>query len=135
MIDQHLRRAPTVKEEARILLQLNDAIKAQQAFLNSCSDATWVSADERVAIRWLLGALVDHRRRVRTAARLWRTLHPDEDASPELRRETVELLDENRSFRPYIAQWRGVVVGHARVERTDMWRSMRELADTNLGRA
>ncbi|AQA01513.1 hypothetical protein BVC93_02635 [Mycobacterium sp. MS1601] len=133
MITHHARRRSTVIEEVVVLQQLNESIKAQQAFLNSCGDATWISDDERRAIRWLLSALIDHRRRVRTAARLWRTLQPGEPAPQDLRDETVELLDENRSFGPYIAQWRGVVVGQARVERTDMWRSMRELAESNLG--
>ncbi|MGB3482988.1 MAG: hypothetical protein WBB07_12330 [Mycobacterium sp.] len=129
-------RAPVAElrsEEARVLHELNDLIKMQQAFLNSCSDATWISEDERAAIRWLLSALIDHRRRVRVAARMWRTLHPDERASRALAEETVELIDENRRFSPYIAQWRAVVVERARVERNDMWRSMLELAEANLG--
>jgi len=132
VITQQMRRQPTAVDEVRVLQDLNESIKAQQAFLNSCGDATWIGDDERRAIRWLLSALIDHRRRVRSATRLWRTLQPGEPAPADLRAETIELLDENRTFGPYIAQWRGVVVGRARVERTDMWRSMRQLADTNL---
>lgn len=122
-------------QEARVLQELNDLIKTQQAFLNSCSDAAWIGDDERRAIRWLLAALVDHRRRVRVAARMWRTLQPDEQAPRALAEETVELIDENRRFTPYVAQWRAVVVGRARVERNDLWRSMLELAEANLGPA
>ncbi|MDX1888071.1 hypothetical protein [Mycolicibacterium sp. 050158] len=119
-------------ETARVLHDLNESTKAQQAFLNSCSDATWVSEDERRAIRWLLSALIEHRRRVRVTARLWRTLSSTEPVPSELVTETAELLDESRYFEPFIAQWRAVVVGRTRVERTNFWRSMIELAQLNL---
>lgn len=131
-----VHRTPVVElrsEEARVLHELNDLIKTQQAFLNSCSDAAWISEEERRAIRWLLSALIDHRRRVRMAARMWRTLNPGEQAPRGLAAETVELIDENRRFAPYVAQWRAVVVGRARVERNELWRSMLELAEANLG--
>ncbi|CAN5327548.1 hypothetical protein BH11ACT7_BH11ACT7_11030 [soil metagenome] len=135
MITQKIQSAAVGIEEARVLQELNDSIKAQQAFLNSCGDATWISEDERRAVRWLLSALIDHRRRVRVAARLWRTLQPHERVPLELVTETVELIDENRSFAPFIARWREAVVGRTRVERADLWRSMRELAESNLGHA
>lgn len=124
--------APAHAEEARILDDLNQSIKVQQAFLNSCGDATWIGDEERRAIRWLLSALIDHRRRVRTAARLWRTLGTDEPAPSCLVAETVELIDENRRFGPFIARWRAAVVEQARTERKDLWRSMLELAEANL---
>jgi hypothetical protein len=119
-------------EAARVLHELNESTKAQQAFLNSCGDATWISDDERRAIRWLLSALIEHRRRVRITARLWRTLSPAEAVGSELVSETVDLLDESRYFTPFIAQWRAVVLGHTRVERKNFWRSMIELAQLNL---
>jgi hypothetical protein len=121
------------REEARTLHELNEATKVQQAFLNSCGDATWISDEERQAIRWLLEALIDHRRRVRVATRLWRTLRSDEPVPRALVTETVQLIDENRRFAPVIAQWRAVVVGRVRIERKDLWRSMLELAEKNLG--
>lgn len=127
-----LRQVPVVGEEARVLLALNESTKVQQAFLNSCGDATWINDEQRVAIRWLLSALIDHRRRVRITARMWRTLNPDEQAPRALVAETVELIDENRRFVPFIAQWRAVVVGRAQVERKDLWRSMLALAESNL---
>jgi hypothetical protein len=119
-------------EATRVLHELNESTKAQQAFLNSCGDATWVSDDERRAIRWLLSALIEHRRRVRITARLWRTLTPAEPVGSELVSETVDLLDEGRYFAPFIAQWRAVVIGQTRVERKKFWRSMLELAQLNL---
>jgi hypothetical protein len=119
-------------EAARVLHELNESTKAQQAFLNSCGDATWISDDERRAIRWLLSALIDHRRRVRIAARLWRTLNPAEPVGSELVSDTVDLLDESRYFAPFIAQWRAVVIGQTRMERKTFWRGMIELAELNL---
>ena len=50
----------------------------------------------------------------------------------ELVAETVDLLDESRHFVPFIAQWRAVVIEHTRVERKNFWRSMIELAESNL---
>ena len=115
-----------------MLEELNDTTKAQQAFLNSCGDAAWISDDERRAIRWLLSALVEHRRRLRTAARMWRAMGHDEPAGRALVTVTAELLDENRSFVPFIAQWREAVMGHLALERNNFWRSMIELAESNL---
>ncbi len=122
-------------EAIRVLEELNELTKAQQSFLNSCGDATWISDDDRRAIRWLLAALVDHRRRVRTATRLWRTLSREEPVARSLVTETADLLDENGYFAPFIAQWRAVVVGRTRVDRTTFWRSMIELAELNLSEA
>ncbi|MET0473831.1 MAG: hypothetical protein ABW001_04245 [Mycobacterium sp.] len=119
-------------EAVRVLTALSESAKAQQAFLNSCSDATWISGDERSAIRWLLAALIDHRRRVRVAIRLWRTLTAGEQASSELVSETAELLDENSHFAPFISQWRDVVIHQTRMERTTFWRRMVELAELNI---
>ena len=34
-------------EAVRVLHELNESTKAQQAFLNSCGDATWITDDER----------------------------------------------------------------------------------------
>jgi hypothetical protein len=119
-------------EATRVLNELNESTKAQQAFLNSCSDATWITDEERRAIRWLLSALIEHRRRVRITVRLWRTLNPAEPVGSELVSETVDLLDENRYFAPFIAQWRAAVIGQTRVERTLFWRNMIELAQMNL---
>jgi hypothetical protein len=119
-------------EAVRALTELNESTKAQQAFLNSCGDATWISEDERQAIRWLLTALIEHRRRVRITARLWRTLTAAEPVGSELVSETVELLDESRYFAPFIAQWRSVVIGQTRVERKNFWHGMIELAQLNL---
>jgi hypothetical protein len=126
------RWTPAHVEEARILEDLNQSIKVQQAFLNSCADATWIGDEERRAIRWLLSALIDHRRRVRTAARLWRTLGADGPTPCSLVAETVELIDENRRFEPFIARWRAAVVEQTRAERKALWRSMLELAEANL---
>lgn len=120
-------------DAVRVFGELNESTKAQQAFLNSCGDATWISDEERSAIRWLLSALIDHRRRIRVTARLWRTLNPSEPVPCELVTETAELLDENRHFAPFIAQWRAVVIGRTQVERKEFWRSMIELAELNLG--
>lgn len=119
-------------DAVRVFEELNDTTKAQQAFLNSCNDATWISDEERRAIRWLLAAVIDHRRRIRVTARLWRSLHAAEPVPCELVTETTDLLDENRHFEPFIAQWRAVVIGRTRVERKDLWRSMIELAESNL---
>ncbi|MCW2511782.1 MAG: hypothetical protein JWR11_824 [Mycobacterium sp.] len=120
-------------EAVRVLHELNESTKAQQAFLNSCGDATWITDDERRAIRWLLSALVEHRRRVRITARMWRTLSPDESVGSELVSDTAELLDESRYFAPFIDQWRSVVIGQTRLDRKRFWRSMIELAELNLG--
>jgi hypothetical protein len=120
-------------DAVRVLDELHQAAKAQQAFLNSCGDATWISDDERRAIRWLLSALIDHRRRLRVTARLWKTLNPNEPVACALVTETTELMDENRSFTPFIAQWRAVVVERTRTERYDLWHRMIELAQSNLG--
>jgi hypothetical protein len=119
-------------DAVRVFEELNDTTKAQQAFLNSCNDATWISDEERRAIRWLLAAVIDHRRRIRVTARLWRSLHATAPVPCELVTETTDLLDENRHFEPFIAQWRAVVIGRTRVERKDLWRSMIELAESNL---
>lgn len=127
-----MRAARVGSDEAQVLCELNHSIKAQQAFLNSCGDATWMSEEERRVVRWLLSALIDHRRRVRITARLWCALHPNEPVPSALVTETVELIDENRRFVPHIAQWRAIVVGRNRVERADLWRSMLELAESNL---
>lgn len=120
-------------EAVRVLTALGESTKAQQAFLNSCADATWVSDEERSAIRWLLAALIDHRRRMRVAIRLWRTLNAGEQASRGLVSETTELLDENRHFEPFISEWRTVVLAQTRMERTTFWRRMIELAELNIG--
>jgi len=119
-------------EAVRVLHELNESTKAQQAFLNSCGDATWIGDDERRAIRWLLSALVDHRRRVRITARLWRTLNPAEPVGGDLVADTVALLDENQSFTPLLAQWRAIVIGQTRLERTSFWRHLIEIAELNL---
>lgn len=122
-----------IKAEAiRVLDELNDTTKAQQAFLKSCGDAAWIGDEERRAIRWLLSALVEHRRRLRTATRLWRAMAHDEPAGRSLVAVTVELLDENTSFAPFVAQWREAVVGQVSLERNIFWRSMIELAQSNL---
>jgi hypothetical protein len=63
-------------DAVRVFDELNESTKAQQAFRNSCCDATWISEEERRAIHWLLSALIDHRRRIRVTGRLWRTLNP-----------------------------------------------------------
>jgi hypothetical protein len=120
-------------EAVRVLHELNESTKAQPAFLNSCRDATWITDDERRAIRWLLSALVEHRRRVRITARMRRTLSPDESVGSELVYDTAELLDESRYFAPFIDQWRSVVIGQTRLDRKRFWRSMIELAELNLG--
>lgn len=119
-------------ETVRVLTALNESTKAQQAFLNSCSDAPWIGDDDRTAIRWLLAALIDHRRRVRVAIRLWRTLNADEPASRGLVSETTDLLDENRHFTPFISQWRAVVLRQTRLERNTFWRKMMETAELNI---
>jgi hypothetical protein len=121
-------------DAVRVFDELNESTKAQQAFLNSCGGATWISDEERRAIRWLLSTLIDHRRRIRVTARLWRTMNPNEPIPCELVTETADLLDENRHFAPFIAQWRAVVIGRTRLERKDLWHSMIELAELNLGR-
>jgi hypothetical protein len=120
-------------DAVRVFDELNESTKAQQALLNSCGDATWIGDEERRAIHWLLSALIDHRRRIRVTGRLWRTLNPDEPVPCALVTETTELLDENRHFAPFIAQWRAVVIGRTRSERKEFWRSMIELAEMNLG--
>ncbi|CAN5124832.1 hypothetical protein BH11ACT6_BH11ACT6_48830 [soil metagenome] len=127
-----MRAARGGSDEAEALRELNESIKAQQAFLNSCGDATWISEEERRVVRWLLSALIDHRRRVRITTRLWCALNPNEPVPSALVAETVELIDENRRFVPYIAQWRATVVSRTRVERAELWRSMLELAESNL---
>jgi len=135
-VDHAAPQVPTAQtraEAVRVLHELNESTKAQQAFLNSCGDATWISDDERRAIRWLLSALVEHRRRVRITARMWRTLSPAESVGSELVSDTAELLDERRYFAPFIDQLRSVVIGQTRLERKRFWRSMIELAELNLG--
>jgi hypothetical protein len=125
--------ATQMRDEAvRVLHELNESTKAQQAFLNSCGDATWVGDEERRAIRWLLSALVDHRRRVRITARLWRTLNPAEPVGGDLVSDTVALLDENQSFTPLLEQWRAMVIGQTRLERNSFWRNLIEIAELNL---
>lgn len=119
-------------DAVRVFAELNETTKAQQAFLNSCGDAVWMSEDERHAIRWLLTALIDHRRRIRVTSRLWRTLVATEPVPCDLVTSTTELLEENRHFAPFIARWRTVVVGRTRMERNDLWHSMIELAELNL---
>ena len=111
---------------------ISESAKSQQALLNSCSDATWITDEERGAVRWLLSALIEHRRRVRVIARLWRTLGPDEPVGGALAAETAELIDENAHFRPFIEQWRSVVTERTRLERQAFWRQMIELAELNL---
>lgn len=135
-IDQEIHQVPAAQmrtEAVRVLRELNESTKAQQAFLNSCGDATWISDDERRAIRWLLSALVEHRRRVRITARMWRTLSPTESVGSELVSDTADLLDESRYFAPFIDQWRSAVIGQTRLERKRFWRNMIELAEQNLG--
>ena len=135
-IDQEIHQVPAAQmrtEAVRVLHELNESTKAQQAFLNSCGDATWISDDERRAIRWLLSALVEHRRRVRITARMWRTLSPTESVGSELVSDTADLLDESRYFAPFIDQWRSAVIGQTRLERKRFWRNMIELAEQNLG--
>ena len=135
-INQEIHQVPAAQmrtEAVRVLHELNESTKAQQAFLNSCGDATWVSDDERRAIRWLLSALVEHRRRVRITARMWRTLSPTESVGSELVSDTADLLDESRYFAPFIDQWRSAVIGQTRLERKRFWRNMIELAEQNLG--
>jgi len=122
-------------DAVRVFSELNESTKAQQAFLNSCSDALWMNEDERRAVRWLLSALVDHRRRIRVTSRLWRTLLATEPVPCDLVTQTTELLEENRHFAPFIARWRSVVVGRTRMERNDLWHSMIELAELNLAGA
>jgi len=119
-------------EAVRVLTEFSQTTKAQQAFLTSCGDATWVSAEQRHTIRWLLSALIEHRRRIRVTARLWRTLTVDEPVARALASATTDLLDENRSFTPLIARWREVVVEQTRIERNEFWRSMIELAEQNM---
>ncbi|KQY04675.1 hypothetical protein ASD37_22635 [Mycobacterium sp. Root135] len=135
-INQEIREVPAAQmrtEAVRVLHELNESTKAQQAFLNSCGDATWISDDERRAIRWLLSALVEHRRRVRITARMWRTLSPTESVGSELVSDTADLLDESRYFAPFIDEWRSAVIGQTRLERKRFWRNMIELAEQNLG--
>lgn len=135
-INQEIHQVPAAQmrtEAVRVLHELNESTKAQQAFLNSCGDATWISDDERRAIRWLRSALVEHRRRVRITARMWRTLSPAESVGSELVSDTAELLDESRYFAPFIDQWRSAVIGQTRLERKRFWRNMIELAEQNLG--
>ena len=135
-INQDIHQVPAAQmrtEAVRVLHELNESTKAQQAFLNSCGDATWISDDERRAIRWLLSALVEHRRRVRITARMWRTLSPTESVGSELVSDTADLLDESRYFAPFIDQWRSAVIGQTRLERKRFWRNMIELAEQNLG--
>ena len=135
-INQEVHQVPAAQmrtEAVRVLHELNESTKAQQAFLNSCGDATWISDDERRAIRWLLSALVEHRRRVRITARMWRTLSPTESVGSELVSDTADLLDESRYFAPFIDQWRSAVIGQTRLERKRFWRNMIELAEQNLG--
>lgn len=128
-----LIQAGIIKAEAvRVLDELNETTKSQQAFLKSCGDAVWIGDEERRAIRWLLSALVEHRRRLRTAVRMWRAMGHDEPAGRALVALTADLLDENRSFAPFVAQWRDAVVGRLLVERNTFWRSMIELAEANL---
>lgn len=119
-------------ETVDVLADLNEAVKAQQAFLNSCADALWASADQRRAIRWLLAALIDHRRRIRAVLRLWRTLSASDPVERALVAETTELLDENRRFAPYVDAWRAVATGQLRSERQVFWHQMAELAQCNL---
>ncbi|MEU0495398.1 hypothetical protein [Mycobacterium sp. NPDC006124] len=133
MTTDRLPTTPMRAEAIRVLHELNESTKAQQAFLNSCGDATWIDDDERRSIRWLLSALIEHRRRVRITTRMWRTLHSSEPVSSELVADTAELLDESRYFTPIIAQWRSVVIGQTRFERKRFWRTMLELAEQNLG--
>lgn len=125
-----------MREQAvRRLDELNEITKAQQAFLNSCSDATWITDEQRYEIRWLLSALIDHRRRVRVTARLWRTLTPTEQVGHGLVAETTELIDENGYFAPLIERWRSIIVARTTSERKLFWFSMMELAERNLSMA
>ncbi|MHA3023457.1 hypothetical protein ACXPWS_24715 [Mycobacterium sp. BMJ-28] len=122
-------------ETVRVLDDLSETTKSQQAFLKSCGDAAWIGDDERRAIRWLLSALVEHRRRLRTTARMWRTMGHDEPAGRVLVAVTADLLDENRTFGPFVAQWREAVVANLTLDRKIFWRSMIELAEANLADA
>lgn len=119
-------------DAVRVFAELNETTKAQQAILNSCADASWISDEQLRAIRWLLSALIEHRRRIRVTGRLWRSLNAADPVPCELVTETTELLDEHRHFEPFIAQWRAVVIGRTRVERQNFWRAVIELAETNL---
>lgn len=119
-------------EAVRRLNELNEFTKAQQAFLNSCSDATWITGEQRDEIRWLLSALIEHRRRVRITARMWRTLTPAERVGHGLVAGTTDLIDENGYFAPLIESWRSIVVGRTTSERKAFWLSMMELAERNL---
>ena len=119
-------------EAVRVLDDLNETTKSRQAFLKSCGDAAWLGDDERRAIRWVLSALVEHRRRLRATARMWRALGVDEPADRALVAITGDLLDEDRYFAPIVAQWREAVVGRIYLERNTFWRSMIELAEANL---
>lgn len=125
----------TREEVVRRLDELNDTTKAKQAFLNSCSDATWITDEQRCEIRWLLDALIEHRRRVRTMTRIWRSMSPQENVSHSLVGETSSLIDESDYFSPFIDKWRSVVVGRTSCDRQAFWRSMRELAELNLSEA
>lgn len=119
-------------DAVRVFGELNESTKAQQALLNSCGDATWISDEEGRQIRWLLSALIEHRRRIRVTARLWRSLNPDEPVPCALVSDTTDLLDEHRHFGPFIAQWRAAVIERNSTDRKNFWRSTIELAELNL---
>ena len=122
-----------VREDVVTALKgLHEFTKAQQAFLNSCSDAAWVTDEDRRAIRWLLDALAEHRRRVRVTLRLWRTLSERERLDGRLVAETSALLDENHYFVPHLAKWREIVTERTAAERKAFWDNMITLAQRNL---
>lgn len=117
------------------LNELQELAKSQQALLNSCSDAAWTTVDDREAIRWLLDALGEHRRRVRITTRLWRTLADGESLDGRLVAETSALFDENGYFVPHLAKWRDIVTERTVIERKVFWRNMITLAQGNLDEA
>ncbi|KPH20752.1 hypothetical protein AN948_05165 [Rhodococcus sp. ADH] len=117
----------------KALCALNDTTKRQQSLLNSCSDAEWLGEDERRAVRSLLDALIEHRRRVRVMIRLWRSLCLDDVLEEGLVRETSQIIDENRYFVPHVDKWRNAVIKREGLERELFWRGMIDLAQANLG--
>lgn len=111
---------------------IDDSVKAQSALLNSCCDADWLDEDSRTSARWLLSALREHRRNLRRMSRVWRALGVDDHIDGELVAATADLLDEHRSFRPYVEYWRVAAVTGIRSDRSRFWRDMLDLAESNL---
>ena len=118
-----------------VLTALEASVKSHSAFVSSCCDADWIDEDGRIAVRWLLSALREHRRRLRRAIRLWRTLSAADPVDGALVTATNELLDENRFFAPHIARWRSAAVGSLEIDRVSFWRHMAALAAANLHEA